>query len=234
MSLLLLFQASATTTNQTVSVSCATATTGLRATAKSIAVSCATSTLAAAIKVFLATISIGCTTSVAAVRKSVLKSLAVTSTSAIAIGKAVAKIVAVASVTATAISALKSGGSVIFALSARVVTLLSSYARVTWPFKDPDEVLDYDVDWTDRLYSEAELLRVDAGETVVPADTIASSQFTLPSGSLVANSSTFSGVASKVWLTGGDEGVTYLIQNRITTAGGRTMDQTVKLKVKSK
>lgn len=104
----------------------------------------------------------------------------------------------------------------------------------SWPFKDPDEVLDYDIDWTVRLYSAAELDRYKAGETVVPTDTIASSTFTLPTGTLVAASGSNSTTASKVWLSGGAEGQTYLIVNRIVTAGGRTMDMTVKLKIKSK
>lgn len=109
----------------------------------------------------------------------------------------------------------------------------------SWPAKDPDEVLDYDVDWTFRLYNEAELeaaqAQLDAGQdvTIVPADTIATSTFTLPTG-IVANSSTNTTRVTKVWLSGGTDGQAYLIQNRIVTSGGRTMDQTVKLKIKTK
>ena len=104
----------------------------------------------------------------------------------------------------------------------------------TWPAKDPDEILDYDLDWTPRLYSTDELDRIEAGETVTPADTIASSSFTLPSGTLVANSSSYTSTHTKVWLAGGAEGESYLVQNRVTTAGGRTMDQTVKLRIRTK
>lgn len=120
-----------------------------------------------------------------------------------------------------------------FVLCARVAVLASLYSKASWPFKDPDEVLDYDIDWTQRLYSESELAQFDAGADVDPVDTIASSTFTLPVG-IVATTSSFSDTATKVWLSGGTEGETYLIQNRLVTAGGRTMDQTVKLKVKSK
>lgn len=111
---------------------------------------------------------------------------------------------------------------------------------LTWPFKDPDEVLDYDLDWTRRLYDADELAAAqaqeDAGQpvTIVPADIIATSTFTLPTGTLVAASTENSTTATKVWLTGGDEGESYVITNEITTAGGRTMDQSVKIKVKSK
>lgn len=110
---------------------------------------------------------------------------------------------------------------------------------LSWPAKDPDEVLDYDIDWTWRLYSEAELVQAqaqqDAGQavTVVPADTISTSTFTLPPG-IVANSSTHSATATKVWISGGTDGTSYQILNRIVTAGGRTFDLTVKLKIKSK
>lgn len=110
----------------------------------------------------------------------------------------------------------------------------------TWPFKDPDEVLDYDIDWTWRLYSSDELDRAqaqsDAGipVTVVPADAIATSTFTLPAGTLVADSTSKSSTATKVWLSGGAEGQSYLIVNEIVTSGGRRMDQAVKLKIKTK
>lgn len=109
----------------------------------------------------------------------------------------------------------------------------------SWPFKDPDEVLDYDVDWTWRLYDETELVAAqaqqDAGQavTVVPTDTIATSTFTLPPG-IVANSTSNTSTSSKVWISGGALGVSYVIVNEIVTAGGRTMDQSVKLKIKSK
>jgi hypothetical protein len=112
-----------------------------------------------------------------------------------------------------------------------------------WPFKDPDEVLDYDIDWTRRLYSadeaKAAQAQDDAGQevTIVPADTISGSTFTLPEGTLAkatGKDSTFTNTSTTVWLQGGDEGTTYLITNEITTAGGRIMDQSVRLKVKSK
>lgn len=41
-------------------------------------------------------------------------------------------------------------------------------------------------------------------------------------------------MATEVWLSGGAEYQTYLIQNRITTVGRAHLDQTVKLKVRSR
>jgi hypothetical protein len=86
-----------------------------------------------------------------------------------------------------------------------------------WPPKDPDEILDYQVDWTDRL-----------GE-----DTIATSAFTVPAG-LTKDSESSTDTAATVWLSGGTLAASYEILNRITTAGGRTMDQTVKIRIKAK
>jgi hypothetical protein len=48
------------------------------------------------------------------------------------------------------------------------------------------------------------------------------------------NSQSKTNTKTTVWLSGGSEGVTYDILNRIVTNGGRTMDQTVELRVKSK
>ena len=91
----------------------------------------------------------------------------------------------------------------------------------SFPYKDPNEVLDYILDWTSRI----------------EGDTIQTSSWSIVTGSgLVINSDNVDNTFKKtvVWLSAGTEGITYLLLNRITTAGGRTMDQSVKLKVKSK
>lgn len=84
--------------------------------------------------------------------------------------------------------------------------------------KDPDEVLDYQVDWSARLGT----------------DTISTSTFSLVSASgLTIDSESNTDTVSTVWLSAGTIGTAEILC-RITTAGGRTMDQTVKLKIKSK
>jgi hypothetical protein len=89
---------------------------------------------------------------------------------------------------------------------------------LVWPSKDPDEVLDYQISWASRLVD----------------DTIATSVWTVPDG-ITKNSDEFAPQSTTIWLKGGTAKVNYFIQNRITTVGGRTMDQTVKLNiVKSK
>lgn len=91
-----------------------------------------------------------------------------------------------------------------------------------WPDKDPDEVLDYAIDWQPRLNQ-------DDGSI----DSIATSTWVVPAG-LTQVTSTFSGQNTVLWLSSGSLGETYSVTNRITTAGGRTMDQSVKLRIRAK
>lgn len=83
-----------------------------------------------------------------------------------------------------------------------------------WPPKDTPEVLDYVLDWKARL----------AG------DTISGSTWTVPVG-ITKNSDTFAATNVTIWLAGGTVGKTYTLINVVTTAGGRTMDQSVTLQM---
>jgi len=87
-----------------------------------------------------------------------------------------------------------------------------------WPVKDSNEVLDYVLDWSARL---------DTG------DAIASSTWIVPSG-ITKDSDNFGGSTTTIWLSGGTDGETYTFTNRITTDDGRTMDQSVRLRLKIK
>ena len=90
---------------------------------------------------------------------------------------------------------------------------------LSWPAKDPNEVLDFDLDWSERLGS----------------DTISASVWLLSgSGTVVMDSNTHTSTATKLWLSGGTVGETNVLTNRVTTAAGRVMDQSVKLKIKEK
>lgn len=89
---------------------------------------------------------------------------------------------------------------------------------LAWPNKDPDEVLDYVVNWAARLES----------------DTIVTSTWpTVPAG-ITKNSDTNTATTTTIWLSGGVLGAAYEFVNRVVTAAGRTMDQTIKLKIKTK
>ena len=91
---------------------------------------------------------------------------------------------------------------------------------LAWPYKDPEEVLDYQVDWSDRL----------------GADDIVASTWTIPVGgaALTINSNSFTVTHTLIWLAAGTLGITYQLTNHITTLGGRQMEQTIKLKIKAK
>lgn len=89
----------------------------------------------------------------------------------------------------------------------------------TWPPKDPDEKLDYDLDWTVAL---------------VNGDTIASSVWTVERGTVVIDSDQFSNTATKVWLTGGVVGERCVLTNHVVTASAREMDRSVPLTIKAK
>ncbi len=94
-----------------------------------------------------------------------------------------------------------------------------------WPFKDPDEVLDYRIDWLGTAS--------DPGPMYGESDTISDSLWVVPAGISKESDSHDDGSVT-IWLSGGTVGETYEILNRITTTDGRVFDQTVKLKVKSK
>jgi hypothetical protein len=85
-----------------------------------------------------------------------------------------------------------------------------------WDDKDPDEVDSFGINWAPRLNG----------------DLIASSTWTVDG--LTQDSSSNTTTTTTVWLSGGVDGDDYEVQNRITTTGGRTIDQTVKLRVRSK
>jgi hypothetical protein len=83
--------------------------------------------------------------------------------------------------------------------------------------KDPDEVLDYQIDWSAPL----------AG------DVITTSTWTVPTG-LVGGIEQNTNTTTTIWLSGGTLDQDYQVHNRITTAAGRTRDQTCILKVRAK
>jgi hypothetical protein len=92
-----------------------------------------------------------------------------------------------------------------------------------WPSKDPDEVLDYKLDWLGTAS--------DPGPLYGLSDIISNSLWVLPSG-ISKESDTHDDGSTTIWLSGGSAGETYQILNRITTADGRVFDQTVKLPMK--
>jgi len=85
--------------------------------------------------------------------------------------------------------------------------------------KDPDAVLDYTFDWT--LYLDD------------IADTISSRTVIVPTG-MTKVSDSIVGKTVVVWLSGGTSGSKYQITCRIVTAGGRTDDRSIFIKIKDR
>jgi hypothetical protein len=85
--------------------------------------------------------------------------------------------------------------------------------------KDPDEVLDYGVDWTKQMTRDA--------------DAINSSTWIVPTG-ITQDSADYSPTMTKIWTSGGTAGQTYDLVNRIVTVANRTFDQTCRLKVRDR
>lgn len=83
--------------------------------------------------------------------------------------------------------------------------------------KDENEVLDYVRDWSALL-----------GE-----DTIATSTWT-PETGITVDSNSHTDTTATVWISGGTTGATYGVLNRITTAGGRTFDKTLRFQIRAK
>ena len=83
--------------------------------------------------------------------------------------------------------------------------------------KDPEGVLDYQIDWSSWLDEDA----------------ISSSSWTVPTG-ITEDSSTNDTTTATIWLSGGTLGEDYEITNRIVTAGGRTEDRTITIKVRAR
>lgn len=80
--------------------------------------------------------------------------------------------------------------------------------------KDPNELLDYTMDWSDWL----------AG------DKIATVSWTIPGG--ISSAGQMNSVSSTtIWLSGGTDGTSYDLSCLITTTGVRTAERTMRISV---
>lgn len=86
-----------------------------------------------------------------------------------------------------------------------------------WDDKDPQDVDSFGINWATRL----------------DGDLISSSDWIVPTG-VTEDSASNTTTTTTIWLSGGTDGDDYELTNRITTTGGRTLDQTVKLRVRAK
>jgi len=84
----------------------------------------------------------------------------------------------------------------------------------TWPNKDPDEVLDYSIDWSAQMAADG--------------DTIASAEWIVPA-ELTKGAEVVTGNIVTVWLSGGTAARSHFVTSRITTTAGRVMDRSARL-----
>ena len=88
------------------------------------------------------------------------------------------------------------------------------------PIKDPEDELDYSIDWSPWLLEGA--------------DSISTSSWTATPDGLTIAAESVVGKRTVVWLGGGVSGSTYTIKNRITTSGGRTTTRIFDLIVRTR
>lgn len=88
-------------------------------------------------------------------------------------------------------------------------------ASVQYFLKDPDDVLDYTIDYADWL------------ET---SDEVSTSSWSLDTG-ITEDSSSNSTTSATIWLSGGTAGVDYDCTNSIVTDDGREKDTTITIRV---
>jgi hypothetical protein len=86
--------------------------------------------------------------------------------------------------------------------------------------KDPDETLDFKIDWSDWLT-----------ESPSDNDTITSSSWIVPSGITEVDTSNDT-TSATIWISGGTDNTDYEITNRVVTAGGRTADCEIMIRVR--
>lgn len=84
--------------------------------------------------------------------------------------------------------------------------------------KDPNDELDYIVDWNA------------SPKPFLGTDTISTSQWIVPAG-ITSILETKTASTATIWLSGGTAGIIYDLVNRIVTVGGRKADHTVKIRV---
>jgi len=86
--------------------------------------------------------------------------------------------------------------------------------------KDPQAVLDFEVDWLSKSW-------LGTGETIT------ASTWTVPSG-ITKDSDTFDDGSATIWLSGGTAGERYTVINHIVTNAGREDDRSMLISVKNR
>jgi hypothetical protein len=102
-------------------------------------------------------------------------------------------------------------------------TLPAAPATMSWPAKDPADVLDYEFDLSAALEG-------DAGDVITSLGVVVSPDGV---GDLVVNSVSADGAVVVLWFAGGQVGTVYTVRITATTQNGRTIGRTVLLPVQA-
>lgn len=102
-------------------------------------------------------------------------------------------------------------------------TLPTTPSPLSWPAKDPADVLDYEFDVAAALIGSDGDTVASVAVTVSPAGT----------GALAVNSVAVDGTSALFWFAGGQAGTVYTVQVSVVTAGGRTISRALLLPVLS-
>lgn len=87
--------------------------------------------------------------------------------------------------------------------------------------KDTPEAIDYGIDWGTNALDASEVIQTSAWAEVSG------------DGELVVDSNSYDGTSTTVWVSGGTDGVTYVLRNTITTDDGvdeRTRARTISIR----
>lgn len=96
---------------------------------------------------------------------------------------------------------------------------MSSY----WPPKDPDEILDYPFDWSPRGLD---------GDTIVTTTAVRQSGDVIISAHAAGEvEGVPTGLGTVTWLRGGSDGTESQILLRAVTTAGRTLEETVSIRI---
>jgi hypothetical protein len=94
---------------------------------------------------------------------------------------------------------------------------------LAWPSKDPNEVLDYQLNWADP-----------DDRRLVTGETLLTSVWSVVEGDVVIDSQSFVSTGlTTVWLSGGSVGAKCVLLDRVTTSAGRTYDESVTLRIRN-
>jgi len=102
-------------------------------------------------------------------------------------------------------------------------TTASPLAPLNWPAKDPNDILDYQLDVGPAIVGNE-------GDTIAAIDASVSPN---NPGDLVVSGITADGTRAVFWMSGGQKSVVYTVTILITTSLGRTLQRSVLLPVMS-